>query len=432
MHALNFQIKNTLFYTWFLLSPLALLGQVHIPVNWNVFKHVTSDHWQMTLHLSPDVYLNSSLKFDAGFKVNISELNSTTIGATFLKNSPKRTFVYGFGTNFNHYLSEFQAFNSLYRIEHQSIGGTIFIGYQKPAIIKNRHPFINVGLTQRYLMNSELSIFDNTLSNYSKSKEINRFPNYGYLELGIRKDEFLIMNDGSELKNLSISVDFPFFNRSDLLSPDRNNFSQQTLKLIHTKNNQLGIRLNYQQYIYKVPSNHLDDNGKDSVKTKNPYLAPLVSIEDPSKHLFGRIFVDFTFSTPRDSVNVSSTKLDTLLIPNAIFNQIAIGYNIHFGNYKGQTFDANEAQDVHFGGFANIAISKNTISSSKNKLYKYESLSLITGAGGRIGYKSFFFLLGFSYKNFLTLKVIRAKTEILRKNPIKESDHLYYSLNIGF
>lgn len=468
MHLANTPIKH-LSTVWLLFMPFLLIGQIKIPVNWNLFQKVAGDHWVTSLHLSPDIYLNSSLKFDTDFKTNINELSSSTLGATIFKNSPKRTFIYGMGFNYNYCLNEFQAFNSLYRLDIQSIGSTFFIGAQKPNIIRNNHPFINLGLTQRYLLSNSISVFDNTLRNFNNNTEFNKFPTWGYLEIGIRRDEFLIMNDRSRLKNLSVAVDFPFFNRSDLFSTKRDKYNPKTLNLLHSTNPQFGIRVNYQQYIDTKSSTIFDEDAKQDITKRNLFIPPLVSIEDPNHALFGRIFVDFTFSNPRDSIDVSTKDTDPQIIPKAIFNQIAIGYNIHFGNYRETIDQTKRNKNVYYDVFGNIALNKNTIHSSTYNLYKYESIGLKTGLGLRVGTNSGIFLLiggdyqikeltkaytknfstitdnikfpindnvsfygGLSYKNLIMLKIIYGNTKFSRKNPINTLDNFYYSITIGF
>ena len=469
MRLVNTPIKYLLTAVWLLTASYVLNGQNKIPINWNIFKPVTGDHWVTTLHLAPDIYVNNSLSFDTGVKANIHDLNSTTIGLTAFNNSPKRTFIYGMGLNYNYRLSQIKFSNSLYQFDNQSIGSTFFVGIQKPNIIRNNHPFINLGLTQRYSFGNNVSIFDNTLTHINNAQELNKFPTYGYLEFGIRTDEFLVMNERSRIKNLSISVDFPFFNRSNLFSTNRKTFNQKTVNLINTSNLQSCIRINYQQYIDVRSSTIFDEEAKRTIAKRNLFFPPLVSIEDPNNALFGRFFVDFIFGTVKDSVNVSTDKTNAILLPKSVSNQTSVGYNLHWGNYR-ETIDlAKRNKNLYFDLYANVAISKNTISSSTINLQKYESFAIKAGTGFRIGTKSGIFLLlggdyqiyefaknysnnltstnnnikypvnknlliysGISYKNLITLRALYGETNITRQNPKKTLDNLYYSIAIGF
>ena len=208
-----------------LLSTITInvFGQKKIPVNWNIFKRETGDHWVATFHHSPKIYLNSPLIFDTGVKTDIKQLSALTFGTTVLRSSPKRTFTYGFGVDYNYSLSDIEAFNNLYRYDIQSVGSSLFLGIQKPSIVGNKHFFINLGFSQRFLFSSKLDVYDNKLTSYSKDIGLNQLPTFGYLEMGLQQDDFLRLNDRTRLKNLSISIDFPFFNRSNLFSTERKN-----------------------------------------------------------------------------------------------------------------------------------------------------------------------------------------------------------------
>ena len=471
MRLVNFQYYKTkyIFTTLLLLTTYIAFGQKKIPINWNAFRPEVGDHWVTTLHHSPEFYSSNTLILNDDTKTKMQRLSALTIGTTFLQSSPKRTFTYGFGANYNYSLIDINAFNASYRYDIQSAGTSFFMGYQKPNIIGRNHPFVHLGLTQRFVISSKLTVFDTQLSNYSSDIGVNKFPMFGYLEMGLQQDEFLITNPRNRVKNLSVSMDFPFFNLSNFFTNNRKNYNTSTIGFFNSSNPQAVFRLNYQQYLDVKGKREFEPEVNDIANTKGHlFLPPLISMENPEHSLFGRIFVDFLFSSSKDSINVSAKNASPQIIPNAIFNQIGIGYTIHWGNYYPWS-DGNNTKNFHYDLFGSVSIFKTAITNASINLYKYESIGLKTEAGIRIGTKKGWYLVGgggfqflefskkytrnatilendiqspyknkFSYfggvafKNLILLKLTHIDTEIIRQKPVTYWDSIYYSIAIGF
>lgn len=413
--------------------------------------------------------------FDSGSKVEIQKLSALTAGIIVLKSSPKRTFTYGMSANYNYSLNDIKFLDALYRYDIQSVSTTFLMGYQKANIIGRNHPFVHLGLTQRFLLNPKLSVFTNKVTNYDSDIGINKFPMFGYLEMGLQQDEFLpnsnkegfLSNSRSRLKNLSVSMEFPFFNLSNFFTTNRNNYNASTIGFFNTKNPQVVFRLNYQQFIDIKPVQAFEPEVGDITK-RHQFLPPLVSIQDPDRPLFGRIFVEFMFGSQKDSVNVAAKNTNPKLIPNFIFNQIGIGYNLHFGNYRESYDDRIKNANTYYDVFLGVSVFKNALTSASVNLYKYESMGLKTEAGFRLGkekyyilggggfqflefskeytqnlstqntevqlpYKNkFFYFYGVSFKNLITLRLTHIDTDIIREKPVSYFDNIYYSVAIGF
>jgi hypothetical protein len=469
MHSANFHYyKNGfLLAKWLIITPFLAFGQKKIPINWNLFRPEVGDHWVATVFNSPEISSRNSLILNTGAKIEMRKISDLTVGITFLKSSPKRTFTYGMSAGYNYSLNDIQAFNASYRYDIQSVGTSILVGLQKPNIVGRNHPFIHLGLTQRFLLNPKLSVFTTKLTNYDSDIGVNRFPMSGYLEMGLQQDEFLASSSWSRLKNLSVSMDFPFFNLSNFFTTNRKNYNASTIGFFNTTNPQVAFRLNYQQFIDVKPVRLFEPEVGDIYK-RHRFLPPLVSVEDPEHPLFGRIFIEFAFGSQKDSVNVGAKNTNPKLIPNSIFNQIGVGYNLHFGNYR-DTYDPREKnRNTYINAFVGVSIFKNSVTSASINLYKYESIGVKTEAGFRLGkgkyyllggggfqflefskeytqnlntqdkdvqlpYKNkFSYFYGVSFKNLLTLRLTHIDTDIIREKPVSYFDSIYYSVAIGF
>lgn len=356
----------------------------------------------------------------------------------------------------------------------RSIGLTPILSWKTNNIEHINHPFIEVGIHQRFSVKNGL-VFSNEVNRIEIERDLSvrKLRSWAYLGLGIKRNLFNQDWSRIQLSSLRLGAFFPLFDQANIFKNRDWSFSQNQEKMELSYFSAIIPNISYLKMI-NFHRNTLTRSipNKFAPKSKESLFSPLPNWNKVQRSFSGNFYSHFILQPEVDSVSIINDA-DEYIINLISSWGWRIGYTIQFlGNHKRFY---NEKSDVAFTQLYKSAFRWNLFGSagifsshlrSDDDLFSRYSLNALEVNGGiRLGIKSLFmhagycklfnvqkeviignkkisdfsyggriddsWLLGFSLSNNLCFRIYYQDTFSKRSDGRKFSDNLFFSLGFG-
>jgi len=384
-------------------------------------KGINSKHYNTRFVWNPIVipvltpkFLNNQFAKDDQ-PIQIEHDRGILFGARLEKYYPNNNIDYaveiGFEDRFLGVLSDRR-----FLLRNKSIEIVPIISLKKGNFDNTRHPFIEFGIKNKFLLpNSSYIKFLNENNGLTESSNqiLKNYRISGYIGIGIKNDIF--NHTGSNprtvgLQNFSIGLDFPIFNQGNIfknrkalfLDPfdlfEKNYASSWFFRI--TYSDLIDVKKNKSPNAYSIPIK------KEKLSVKD-FFPPMADAQKNSTNFFGNFFLHATYQPQVDSVFFSAENFVEELSSIQATTSFKLGYTLHFGNYKqfiaddtGQVVSyAFQEKKIQFDGYFSCSIFDNWYELRGIHSGKINQLELEILAGLRVGLfqQRFFLTSGYSY-----------------------------------
>ncbi|MEO1262976.1 MAG: hypothetical protein AAFZ15_29475 [Bacteroidota bacterium] len=387
----------------------------NLPAQTNKSSSKESSRWTFSPTISPYIPIINRLSDIDDDKISINNDDGFIYGLKFEKYFPNSKKGFGFEINYlNREIIVTDA--NRYYFSENAISLTPFYSLKSGGIEQINHTSFEFGLKNQFTFYNSAYRSDgsNSFDDYNVAM-LRRFRLYGYLGVGIKKDEFNKESHRIGVSTLNIGIFFPIFNQANLTK--NNNFIYPPGFEIFRKSRYSNFYavLNYFQNIdmkkstdgsiYQIPEAFTYP--KNNFKPKKLF-PPLIHWTNPITSGFGNFYLHSVFQPQVDSVELSSRIYsDTSLTIKSSLSWKA-GYTYHFaGNYS-NFIESGKDRGWRYNLFLGAGVLNKIYNLKGTQEARINSLSIELNAGGRLGYypPGLFVLIGCTYQIDLNQKLL--------------------------